>query len=493
MARPSYSKQFFRSNNASNSKAKHGHSKNKHSSLCDAAFSLLQWAQHGQPLEELIDNYSPTNNHNSSGSHSDEEGESEEEETMVNDDENDNNKATPCDEEEETMPEWAQEVVSETHNDKEMDPPPGFKVALRSYQKQALHWMTHREQKTDGNENANWRSQLQLLKELADLGNTSGASEGVATESGKAISCDCGPVCVDLNRTKAPSVASVPDAFLVNLGSDESAPLQSTSTMNNVDEVTHPLWEKRYLCNASQTQAVSFFVQPIFQKATASPPRAPKPCRGGILADSMGLGKTVMLLALVQSSKQQDKEDQMDCEGDYSGNTNTLIVTPLSLLFQWQQEIESKTNLSYHVHYGDSKRQSLGSALDVVDIVLTTYGSLQAELQQQRQIANRGGSIQTNKSLLLSRKWKRVILDECHAMKNPGTCAAKACYAINAERRWCVSGTIIQNSLEDVYSLMRFLRHEPWCEQGFWKAAITKASDMHIALDRVKRVLGSIM
>jgi DNA repair protein RAD5 len=64
---------------------------------------------------------------------------------------------------------------------------------------------------------------------------------------------------------------------------------------------------------------------------------------------------------------------------------------------------------------------------------------------------------------------------------------------LRAERRWCVSGTIIQNSLEDAYALLKFLRHEPWYERSFWKAAITKVTDMTVALDRVRRVLSPIM
>lgn len=94
---------------------------------------------------------------------------------------------------------------------------------------------------------------------------------------------------------------------------------------------------------------------------------------------------------------------------------------------------------------------------------------------------------------ILGFTWKRVILDEAHCIKNVATVASRACCLLNAERRWCVSGTIIQNSLDDVYALMKFLRHEPWCQRSFWKAAITDVSDMSEALGRVKRLLTPIM
>ena len=41
-----------------------------------------------------------------------------------------------------------------------------------------------------------------------------------------------------------------------------------------------------------------------------------------------------------------------------------------------------------------------------------------------------------------------------------------------ASKRWCVTGTPIQNSLQDLYGLLKFLHHEPWCEASFWKATI---------------------
>lgn len=78
-----------------------------------------------------------------------------------------------------------------------------------------------------------------------------------------------------------------------------------------------------------------------------------------------------------------------------------------------------------------------------------------------------------NTTGLLSYPWHRVILDEAHCIKNPTTLVSRACCALQAERRWCVTGTPIQNSLQDIYALLKFLRHEPWSESAFWKTAIT--------------------
>jgi len=173
----------------------------------------------------------------------------------------------------------------------------------------------------------------------------------------------------------------------------------------------------------------------------------------------------------------------------------TLVVAPLSLIGQWEEELESKTNLNPKVIYGESKSIVNNSSFAGVDVVLTTYGTLQAELyaSKKNNLKPRG---------LLSYEWFRVILDEAHFVKNPTTLCSKACCMLRAERRWCVTGTPIQNSLEDVFALLKFLRHEPWCESGFWKAAVsdvTKITDIEgksgqrIALDRVRRILAPVI
>ena len=76
-------------------------------------------------------------------------------------------------------------------------------------------------------------------------------------------------------------------------------------------------------------------------------------------------------------------------------------------------------------------------------------------------------------SPLLSFEWERVILDEAHCVRNPQTAVSRACCSLISHRRWCVTGTPVQNSLGDVYGLLKFLRHEPWCEAGFWRRAVT--------------------
>ncbi|GFR48225.1 hypothetical protein Agub_g10086, partial [Astrephomene gubernaculifera] len=69
-------------------------------------------------------------------------------------------------------------------------------------------------------------------------------------------------------------------------------------------------------------------------------------------------------------------------------------------------------------------------------------------------------------------KWKRVVLDEAQSIKNPRTLAARAAWRLAAHCRWCLSGTPIQNSVDDLYSYFRFLRYTPYCEARSFKQLI---------------------
>lgn len=86
----------------------------------------------------------------------------------------------------------------------------------------------------------------------------------------------------------------------------------------------------------------------------------------------------------------------------------------------------------------------------------------------------------------------RIILDEAHSIKNRQSKTAKACYELSAEHRWVLTGTPIVNKLEDLFSLVRFLRVEPWNNFSFWRTFITvpfESGNFVKALDVVQTVL----
>jgi len=80
-----------------------------------------------------------------------------------------------------------------------------------------------------------------------------------------------------------------------------------------------------------------------------------------------------------------------------------------------------------------------------------------------------------NDSPLHKIKWLRIILDEGHTIRNPQTRLTKAMIDLAAERRWVLTGTPIQNRLDDLWSVCKFLRLEPFDDKGWWKSALASS------------------
>jgi hypothetical protein len=88
------------------------------------------------------------------------------------------------------------------------------------------------------------------------------------------------------------------------------------------------------------------------------------------------------------------------------------------------------------------------------------------------------------------------LVDEAHTIKNPKAKMSKACCDLTAQYRWCLTGTPYQNTVDDVYSLVRFLRIPPFSEWSYWRERITsqtKNGKMSLALTRLRTLLRVIM
>ncbi|HSW71955.1 MAG TPA: DEAD/DEAH box helicase [Chlamydiales bacterium] len=150
----------------------------------------------------------------------------------------------------------------------------------------------------------------------------------------------------------------------------------------------------------------------------------------GILADDMGLGKTLQaIIAITQH---------------HSANpgTNSLIICPTSLLYNWKEEIHKfNPKLTVQVIEGiPNSRKKLLSSLERFDISITSYTLLQKDIEQYRQY-----------------ELAYVILDEAQNIKNRGTRNAKSVKMIRAQHRLILTGTPIENSLDELWSLFDFL------------------------------------
>jgi SNF2 family DNA or RNA helicase len=148
---------------------------------------------------------------------------------------------------------------------------------------------------------------------------------------------------------------------------------------------------------------------------------------GGVLADDMGLGKSIQTLALI-------------AHDDQSGPT--LLVCPMSLVGNWQREAARFTpDLRVHVHHGSDRLTGadLAAAVAGADLVLTTYGVATRDREALSQV-----------------RWARVICDEAQNIKNAGTRQAQAVRGIPAGSRLALTGTPVENRLSDLWSLLEF-------------------------------------
>jgi SNF2 family DNA or RNA helicase len=136
---------------------------------------------------------------------------------------------------------------------------------------------------------------------------------------------------------------------------------------------------------------------------------------GGVLADDMGLGKTLQALAILKG--------------------RTLVVAPTSVLPNWEAEARKfRPGLRVAVYHG------AGRALDKnADLTLTTYGLLRLDAD-----------------LLAAERWDTAILDEAQAIKNPDSQVARAAYRLNAALRLALTGTPVENRLDELWSQLHF-------------------------------------
>ncbi len=300
----------------------------------------------------------------------------------------------------------------------------------------------------------------------------------------------------------------------------------------------HPLWEE-YIWPAkdvddqdvpSVANQSSFYVNPYSGELSLDFPAQEQHCLGGILADGkftthrlyglkhmltcaeMGLGKTIEMLSLMHSHRSDVSMRASQADPSSVANlprlpknsssvepapSTTLVVAPMSLLAQWESEsikASKPGTLKAMVYYGSDKAANLqnlcceANAASAPNLIITSYGVVLSEFNQ---VAACGGDRGSHGGLF-SLDFFRVILDEAHFIKNRQSKTAKACYEISAQHRWVLTGTPIVNRLEDLFSLVRFLRVEPWSNFSFWKTFITvpfESKDFIRALDVVQTVL----
>jgi len=153
---------------------------------------------------------------------------------------------------------------------------------------------------------------------------------------------------------------------------------------------------------------------------------------GGCLADDMGLGKTIQTLALIQKNKE---------EAEAAGSSNTsLIIMPTSLIYNWLNEAKKFTpQLRLMVHTGTFRNKS-PEVFGNYDVVITTYGITRIDIDVLKEFF-----------------FDYVILDESQNIKNPSSKSYKSVKQLKSAYKLILSGTPVENSVNDLWTQMSFI------------------------------------
>ena len=154
---------------------------------------------------------------------------------------------------------------------------------------------------------------------------------------------------------------------------------------------------------------------------------------GGILADDMGLGKTIQMLSIIVAYIEENKERKA-----------SLVICPSSLTLNWQNEAAKFTSeINTQVIRGDSiTRKKLISQIDKYDLVITSYDLLKRDIDLYKE---------------KNYQFRYVIADEAQYLKNSNTQNAKAIKEIQADTRYALTGTPIENSLAELWSIFDYI------------------------------------
>jgi len=201
--------------------------------------------------------------------------------------------------------------------------------------------------------------------------------------------------------------------------------------------------------------------------------------KGGILAEEMGLGKTVELISLICLNRRPiGAQSGIDRDGLRESGA-TLIITPPAILEQWKQEIESHAPALRVFHYTGLQRHEKMSDEELVqmiadhDIVLTTYNVLAREIHHAGDAPQRSlryeKRFEPRKTPLVQISWWRVCLDEAQMIESGVSSAARVARLIPRENAWAVTGTPLRKDITDLFGLLLFLHYEPFCNsQDIW-------------------------
>ncbi|OAR01007.1 hypothetical protein LLEC1_02176 [Akanthomyces lecanii] len=243
--------------------------------------------------------------------------------------------------------------------------------------------------------------------------------------------------------------------------------------------------------DVKDADGTTFYLSDVFHAVTRNKTPyhvADRVMKGGILAEEMGLGKTLEIIGLILLNQRQDSsQDSLDycLNSDGLLKTNaTLIVTPESLRQQWMTEIARHAPSLRVIHYQGCKKleedeeSKAVAKLASYDVVISTYYVLSQELHFATDPPERSRRFERAykrpKSPLVQISWWRVCLDEAQMIESGVSQAASVARVIPRINAWGITGTPVKDDVKDLFGLLLFLRYHPYCYANqVWNALIT--------------------
>lgn len=184
---------------------------------------------------------------------------------------------------------------------------------------------------------------------------------------------------------------------------------------------------------------------------------------GGILGDDMGLGKTVQVIAFLTAAfgKTADERDAKRMRkmrrADAPWYPKALVVCPGTLIENWKDELKRWGWWHVDVYHGDTKEAALeAAAKGRLEIMITTYTTYRM-----------------NKSAINMVEWDVVIADECHQLKGRNSETTQSMNEVNALCRIGLTGTAIQNSYDELWTLLNWTNPGKFGPISTWKQSIS--------------------
>ncbi|XP_036410611.1 helicase-like transcription factor isoform X2 [Megalops cyprinoides] len=371
---------------------------------------------------------------------------------------------------------------------REMEAGEAVSTPLLPHQKQALAWMTARENSTDlppfwVEKNGLY---FNVLTNFAIQERPESVRGGILADDmglGKTLTT-IALILTNFHNGNPMSLESTP-LFPENMATKRKKTAPKENRAKGIDEAVTEESPTTSHSKRQHEDSVPIIVIDSDDEDDSAAPKKKAKTKGKTTKDSSGTKKSAMVMkedmgfaaalggSVAEGSSHKKKAQKKSPglskssskPGASGGARATLIVCPLSVLSNWldqfEQHVHADAKLSVYLYYGtERKRESRFLARQ--DVVLTTYNVLSSDYGNKKS------------SPLHDVTWLRVVLDEGHIIRNPNALQSKAVLDLTAERRWILSGTPIQNSLKDLWMLISFLKMKPFDVREWWNRVIER-------------------